>query len=748
MDKVSFRPAQMMFMQTASKDSEFVFVDNTNGELVDWQDLLETFELSIGDWRDIHNLPKVAGEELRNVAEKAEDPTEKHGPVGNWCRAYDVPAAIEAFLADIYEPVDGSWAKPRYTYMKGTTTNGAEVQDDGLFLYSHHGSDPTADMLVNSFDLVRIHKFGHLDHEKGVDLTDKKITDYPSYKAMLDFIKDDGNYRSELVKSQYDAKAMAADFTDDMVAGPSDPTEFQTVEATVTIPIEELEEINRMAGVPMRGIDYDQPPALKLKKRKKAPPKEDFIQDLEMTQQGQIISNAPNIAQILSNDLRIRDAIELNEFTYRIVTRHSIQTKLYYVPSFRVTDAVNGDVFEDYHAASLRMLLESPNGPGKPGYNLRTVSQRDLDDAILVHARSNPFHPVREYLEALEHDGEARAESLWIEYCGCPDTPYYRETARKWLIAAVGRIFEPGLKFDFVPILAGPQGQRKSSMFMVLGKAWFVELKANFKDENKLVEAMIGKWILEIPELSSLTKSGVEDAKAFISQQDNVTRLAYAHWVKSFRRQCVFAGTTNDEEYLLDRTGNRRWWPIPIEAGTLIDTVKLAANVDQIWAEAVALYKAMRAEIPHGDLPLHLTNPISIRTSLSLQQAAQVQTEVDMYADMLRPFLDEKVVPDGVDDFDEARRGAPKRLHRKFVTIAQAWREGLENNSKATQTDARAVGHALRECGWDSSEKSARRVDGKLQKVFYPGEEVRKRWQAESRAERAKDQDDDPLSMV
>lgn len=735
-DKVSFRPAQMMFMPTASRDSEFVFVDNTDGALVDWQDLLETFELAVGDWRDIGNLPKIAGEELRNVAEKAENPEEKQGPVGNWCRAYNVPDAIEAFLSDIYEPVDGSWSKPRYTYLGGTTTNGAEVQDDGLFLYSHHGSDPVSDQLVNSFDLVRIHKFGHLDHEKGVDLTDKPITQYPSYKAMLDWMKDDGNYRSEVVKSQYDMAAMAADFTDDMVAvGHVDPNDEGTTEEVILSP-EEWQEINDLVGVDHVGRDFDQLPTMRLKKKAKPAPKKDFIQDLELTQQGLIVSNAPNIAQILSNDLRIRDAIEYNEFTQRVVTRHSIQTKLYYVTSFRVIDAVNGDIFEDHHAASLRMLLESPNGPGKPGYNLRTVSQRDLDDAIIVHARANAFHPIVEYLTALQHDGEARAESLWIKYCGCPDTPYFRETARKWLTAAVARVFEPGLKFDFVPIIAGPQGRRKSSLFMVLGKSWFGEMKANFKDENKLIEAMQGNWIMEIPELSSLTKSGVEDAKAFISAQSNDSRLAYAHYAKAFRRQCVFAGTTNDDEYLLDRTGNRRWWPIPLAEDHVIDTSELARNVDQIWAEAVQFYLALRAEIPHGDLPLHLTHPESIRTSIQLQLRAQVQTEVDSYADLLRPWLDQMVLPEGADDFDAAKK-TTLREHRRFVTIAQAWTEGLENNSKLTQTDSRAIGHALRENGWNIGNVS-RRVDGKVTKVFYPGPDVLKRWRDE----------DDGLGMV
>ena len=94
-DKVSFRPAQMMFMPTISKDGDFVFHEN-NGELLDWSEALDTYELTKGDWRDITQLPQADGENAREVLEKAEDPTEKPGIVGNFCRAYDVEAAIEA----------------------------------------------------------------------------------------------------------------------------------------------------------------------------------------------------------------------------------------------------------------------------------------------------------------------------------------------------------------------------------------------------------------------------------------------------------------------------------------------------------------------------------------------------------------------------------------------------------------------------------------------------------------------------
>ncbi len=208
-DKVSFRPAQMMYKPTASIDSEYVFYENA-GELVDWNELLDTYELTTADWRDVTKLPKVPNETLRETADKMEDPEQKEGPVGDFCRAYDIFDAIAEFDLPYDEVVDDGPDR-RFSYTLGTTYNGAIAYDDGKYLFSHHGSDPISDMEVNSFDLVRIHKFGDKDD---ADEMDKTITKRASWKLMIALCQRDPGFKKQQVKSRYDIAAMNEDFAD------------------------------------------------------------------------------------------------------------------------------------------------------------------------------------------------------------------------------------------------------------------------------------------------------------------------------------------------------------------------------------------------------------------------------------------------------------------------------------------------------------------------------------------------------
>lgn len=191
-DDVSYRPAQVMYWPSVCKDALFETIHN-KGKLLDPDFVLDNF----GDWRDWTRLPfsEQRGQKRPAGGKKAEDPREKKGLIGAFCRVYDVPAAIEAFLADQYEPGDPNSQKPRYTYIHGSSSNGAVVEDDGLFLYSHHGTDPCAERLVNAFDLVRIHLFGEYDANEPEDA---RQTDLPSFKGMWKLVRDDEEVRGEL----------------------------------------------------------------------------------------------------------------------------------------------------------------------------------------------------------------------------------------------------------------------------------------------------------------------------------------------------------------------------------------------------------------------------------------------------------------------------------------------------------------------------------------------------------------------
>lgn len=183
-DDVSYRPAQVMYWPSVCKGALFEKLHN-KGALLDPDDFFESVDF---DWTDWANLPfsEARGAKRPTTGKKAEVPTEKKGIVGAFCRAFDVPAAIERFIPEVYTPGDENSTKPRYTYTAGSSSNGAVIEDDGLFLYSHHGTDPCAERLVNAFDLVRIHKFGDMDD----DLPEgTSPTDTPSYREMVRLCK-------------------------------------------------------------------------------------------------------------------------------------------------------------------------------------------------------------------------------------------------------------------------------------------------------------------------------------------------------------------------------------------------------------------------------------------------------------------------------------------------------------------------------------------------------------------------------
>lgn len=579
-DDVSFRVAQLMYKPTCSKDGEFDFIHNPGIPLAAGS-MLDAW----GDWRDYTKLPFSEKQgQKRPSAKKAEDPRTKDGIIGAFCRAYDVETAIAEFIPDIYSPGDQHSTKPRYTYNLGSGANGVVVEDDGLFIYSHHGTDPCGDRLCNAWDMVRLHKFEDLDADAPENTSPSKM---PSFKAMVALAEKNPAVREEMVAAKYDLVAIFDDVADD---------EADTEQ-------NDLEDLIAPAGAP---------------KKPERPKKGWPARELETDMQGNILPTLHNVATIVRNDPRLWGVVGRNEFTAKIVARRTLQSKLEIVPSIIVEDRVNGLPWQDLHDYSIRALLEAPAGEGKRGYSLR-VTDRDLNASVVLAAQHHKFHPVKEYFEAQRWDGEERVERIFIDYLGCPDEPYYRETIRLFLIAAVARIYRPGHKFDFAPILSGAQGIRKSTFIKALfSEEWTGELSADFSDHKTLVEQMLGKLCQELPELSSMRKSESEHTKAFMTIQVDEVRLAYERRVAPFPRQCVFMGTTNASEYLKDQTGNRRWWPIPV-LKPVIDTDRIVAERDQIWAEAVHLYREMCRHHDSRSLPLFLTDESAIERAITLQ---------------------------------------------------------------------------------------------------------------------------------
>jgi hypothetical protein len=462
----------------------------------------------------------------------------------------------------------------------------------------------------------------------------------------------------------------------------------------------------------------------------------DWVHLLDRNEEGVLKNTQHNADLILANDPRLKGLAMTNEFTQETVQRVTPGTKAKKrrnsaKPTRQLTgriwevhDTLNGELWSDDRDFAIRSVIDAPTTQGGYGYK---ITLDHLRAAIVNAANMHAFHPVREYLEGSTWDGVQRVETLWIDYVNAPNDVYHRSVARMMMVAAVTRIYEPGHKFDFATILEGLQGKRKSTLISILGRSWFAELDGEFSDQKSMIELMQGAWIMEIPELTGFSRADVRAIKAFISRQKDRARLAYARRAGQFPRQCIFIGSTNDREYLKDDTGGRRFWPVECRLGVddEIDTDRLEANIDQLWAEAVVMYRQMRAEKSHGTLPLYLADAEARATAARLQESRRQETPDDVLAGRIAEWLDRPVNNGGYDD----EPGAGDRYLNEVCT-AQIWVECLEKdlaNFKAVEQGM--VNRAMRRVpGWAPDAEATQRrfkVYGK-QRVFYRGGEAGK----------------------
>ena len=268
-------------------------------------------------------------------------------------------------------------------------------------------------------------------------------------------------------------------------------------------------------------------------------------------------------------------------------------------------------VFAYNEETALRLLLRPIPGSKTPKsrFQLRPITEADLTatlrwfnrngfpdatrnivaDAVFATAAQSVIAPVRHYLEALSWDGVERISTWLSVYGGADDRPITRRMGRAWMISAVARALQPGCKADCALILEGGQGVGKSSAARVLASEdWFSDSLRDLHGKDASA-ALRGRWIIELPELSAMRRSETEAVKAFLSRTEERFRPAYARTEVIEPRRCVFIGTTNRTDYLTDDTGNRRFWPVSIKR---FDLKALGRDRDQLWAEAVAAYRA------------------------------------------------------------------------------------------------------------------------------------------------------------
>lgn len=527
-DDTTYQPERLMYYPSTSSDAEF-FYDEVDGEWLDPDALLGMYR----NWRDVSEwaFSSRTTSITERSMQKQGDPTEKPGIVGAFCREYDIHTTIATFLADVYEPAtDG-----RYTYIGGSTSGGLVVYGDGLFAYSHHGTDPCSGKLCNAFDLVRLHRYVMLDE----DSTATVISKLPSYVAMCDWaasLKDiRGRISSERVVSAIAEFKGILDESKNNVRGDSDGGE---------------------GGSGLVPID----------------PEAEWLQQLNVDRKGNFLSTIDNIYLMLMNDPNLKGKFSYDMFDgrFRVVGDLPWRTRK------------KSEDFTDEDVSCLSHYIEQFGIPF-----LYVLKALDLVKTAVAH------HPVREYLDTLRWDGEPRLDTLFIDYLGAEDNEYVRSATRKAFTAAVARIYEPGTKYDNVVVLVGREGVGKSTILDKMAKGWFSDCLGDIHTKEGM-ESLRGIWIMEIAELASLKKADQDAIKRFISSTEDVFRPAYGRNLVRLPRQCIFIGTTNSTTFLDANHENRRF--LPIQTGVTEPILDIWSELEpwrisQIWAEAKENYE-------------------------------------------------------------------------------------------------------------------------------------------------------------
>lgn len=280
-----------------------------------------------------------------------------------------------------------------------------------------------------------------------------------------------------------------------------------------------------------------------------------------------------NVVLAMRNAPELKDLVCYNEF--------SLTVNLTRAPPWRA--AVPGTPWIETDDTALQAWLQTQG--------IAVRGRTTVPDTVLLVAQDMTYHPVREYLNGLQWDGVRRLSDWLKDYLDADGPPdYLAAIGRRFPISAVARIFKPGCQADHVLVLEGPQGIGKTSCARVLAvrQEWYAGSLPDIHTKDAALQ-LAGRWIIELSELKAIRNSQIEATKSFITETADVFRPPYARRAAQFPRQCVFIATTNESEYLRDRTGNRRYWPV--RCGR-IRLEQLADDRDQLWAEAVHEYRA------------------------------------------------------------------------------------------------------------------------------------------------------------
>ncbi len=372
-----------------------------------------------------------------------------------------------------------------------------------------------------------------------------------------------------------------------------------------------------------------------------------WLAHCQYTKDGDLRSNLANVLVALREAPRLREM-----FAYDDMLRAPILMQSLAIETFAPRPVRDEDV------TAVQEWLQRAG--------LTSVSKDTVHQAVDARARERAFHPVRDYLNALRWDGRKRVATWLHIYLGTKQDDYAQCIGGMFLIAMVARIFKPGCKADYMLVLEGPQGTRKSAACSILGGHWFSDSLPDLRGGGKdVAQHLNGKWLIEIAELSALDRAEAAALKAFVTRAVERYRPSYGRKEVIEARQCVFIGTTNKTAYLRDETGGRRFWPV--KCGT-ISTASLARDRDQLFAEAVVLYQQDSQWWPDAAFE-----------ALHIKPEQDARYEADAWEEDIGKFL----------------------VGKERTTVLQVARHGLHiQTPKLGTTEQRRISAALEQLGW------------------------------------------------
>lgn len=370
--------------------------------------------------------------------------------------------------------------------------------------------------------------------------------------------------------------------------------------------------------------------------------------DFTTSESGSIRPTPLNVSLLLEHDPSLKNAVSYDDFSDTVVRN----------AGYSMLSSTQAGEWNDQDDSLLRLYFERTHH--------LVFKNQDIVDGVIGAAKGHKYNPVKKRIEAVQWDGKARVANYFIDTVGAENNAYTKAVTETWFTGAVARVYHPGIKFELVPILMGAQGLGKSTTVRNIFPEKFNDNMESMGKSKDDYQQLLGSWIIEVAELSALRQTEVERVKSFISSQDDRYRPSYGRRVTTHPRKCVFIGTTNQNDFLKDSTGARRF--MPIKCGVSKPTVNVW-NVDQnyilqVLAEAKHLYDQGHS--------LYLPDDI-------LKQAAQYQEDaeiIDPTKEAVGDYLNIEV-PTNWDDLSVQFKQGYVEDYPKSKTDPANWRDDL-----------------------------------------------------------------------